>query len=362
MFVLLHALAHAVLPLRGVLEYPPPTLSAAITVTAYSLALVTLFAAGLGLLGSRVFRPHVTRLMGVGLVSSFVALTWGWDPSAWWGLALDAFLVGAFAAAVNTGVLPDVPEPKGRKGLFGRVRTVMADVIAVGLVGYVAIGTILWPWHRHWGTTPAERFLALPGDPVERNPKYELMHAVTIDAPPDVVWTWLVQIGQDRAGFYSYDWLERLFLADVHNVYEIRSEWQPRAVGDFVRAAPADYLGGLFGPEIGWRVTYLEPQRAMVLENWGAFVLEPGGSNRTRLLIRSSIGGPETPAWGAGLTFAFFELPHFIMERKMMLTIKECAENQAVEVSAGRHGQRDLGDGAAARTVPQLDRSILKLQ
>ena len=52
------------------------------------------------------------------------------------------------------------------------------------------------------------------------------LHAVTIDAPPQRVWSWLVQTGQDRAGFYSYDWLERLFGADIRNVYEVRPAWQ----------------------------------------------------------------------------------------------------------------------------------------
>ena len=330
-FVILHALAHAVLPLRGVLEYPPPTLASAITVFAYSLALVSLFAAGVGLLGSRVFQPHVMRCMGLGLVSSVIALSWGWDSSAWWGLALDLILVVVFGVAVSHGVIAANPQPPGERSFLPRAWSWTREVIAVGLVGYVTVGTVLWPWHRHWGTTPAERMLELPGDPVERNPAYELMHAVTIDAPPEAVWAWLVQLGQDRAGFYSYDWLERVFLADVHNVYEIRPAWQDRAVGDFVRATPPGYLGGVFGTDVGWRITYLEPQRAMVLQNWGAFVLEPAGPNRTRFMIRSSIGGPNTPAWGAGLTFALFELPHFIMERKMMLTIKSCAERQTAE-------------------------------
>jgi hypothetical protein len=309
-----------------VLDFPPQTLSAVITVVAYILAVTTLFAAGGGLVGSRVFAPHVTRLMGIGIVSSIVALTWGWDPSAWWGLAWDAALVGAFAAALSTGTVSHQPvaaplrRPHPVRWLF--------ELGACGLVVYVAVGTVLWPYHRRWGTTLEERRVALPGDPISRDPRYELMHAVTIDARPEIVWAWLVQLGQDRAGFYSYDWLERLFFADVHNVYEIRPEWQRRAAGDFVRAAPPGYLGGLFGPNVGWKVTDVQPGKALVLEHWGAFVLEPIGSDRTRFMIRSSIGGSDTPAWGAALTFALFELPHFIMERKMMLTIKACAERQ----------------------------------
>jgi hypothetical protein len=140
--------------------------------------------------------------------------------------------------------------------------------------------------------------------------------------------------GHERAGFYSYDRLERLVGADVHNVAEIRSEWQKRDVGDFVRATQPDYLYGLFGRDVGWRITQLEPNRLMVLDSWGAFILEPEGPARTRFIIRSTIGGPDTPAWGAGVTFALFELPHFIMERKMMLTIKARAETNARQARA----------------------------
>jgi hypothetical protein len=325
-FLLLHALAHTVLPLRGVLEYPPSTVQAAMTVAAYSLAVVTLFAAGIAMLGSSLLAPYLTRLVRTGLLSSIVALIAGWDPAAWWGLALDAALAGAFIAAGNTGVFAS-NEKRGTASRLRRIGRWLKEATAIALLAYVAVGIVLWPWHRRWGTTPAEWALSLPGDRVERNPRHELMHAVTIDAPADVIWSWLVQLGQDRAGFYSYDWIERVFLADVHNVYEIRPEWQQRAAGDFVRATPPNYLGGIFGQDVGWRVTYLDLERAMVLDHWGAFVLQPVGRDQTRFIIRSSIGGARAPVWGAGLTFALFELPHFIMERKMMLTIKACAEN-----------------------------------
>jgi hypothetical protein len=218
---------------------------AAIAAGAFVLAIIALFAAGIGIIGSRVFRRHAGTLIIAGLSASAVALTVGWNDTSWWGLALDGALTGGFAAARNSGLLTNAP--RAGNAFVTRVLTGIREGVACALVAYVATGAIVWPWHRRWGTTPAERQLTLPGDRSPRNLNYELMHAVTIEAPPEQVWTWLVQLGQDRAGFYSYDWLERLFLADVHNVFEIRPEWQHRAAGDFVRATPPNYLGGLFG-------------------------------------------------------------------------------------------------------------------
>jgi hypothetical protein len=136
----------------------------------------------------------------------------------------------------------------------------------------------------------------------------------------------LAQVGQDRAGFYSYDWLERLFLADIHNAWEVRPEWQNRKVGDLVRATQPDYLGGLLGKDLGWRVKLLDTNRALVLDGWGAFVIEPESGGRTRLIVRSTTGDPDAPAWGAALSLTLFELPHFVMQRGMLLGIKERAE------------------------------------
>jgi hypothetical protein len=94
-------------------------------------------------------------------------------------------------------------------------------------------------------------------------------------------------------------------------------------------------MGGLFGTDPGWRITYFEPERALVLESWGAFVLEPVADGRTRFLIRSTIGRREMPAWGAALTFGLFELPHFIMERQMMLGVKARAERMFRATASG---------------------------
>jgi hypothetical protein len=328
-----HALAHAVLPLRGIAVYPWPGVwmspfvpaFAAILIVSFSVALVALFAGGIAILGSRLLGRYTSGLVAVGLAASVLALVAGWSAASWWGLSLDAAIAGGMIAARNTrlaSVFLDTPSAVSTWNL----PRLMIETTALGLVGYIAIATALWPWHRTWGATETEQAMSLPGDPPDRDPSYELMHAVTIEARPDAVWPWLVQLGQDRAGFYSYDWLERLFQADVHNADEIRPEWQHRATGEFVRATQPDYLGGLFGRDLGWRITHFDPPKAMVLENWGAFVLEPTPDGGTRLLIRTRMGGPEAPVWGAGLTFAAFELPHFLMQRRMMLGIKERAE------------------------------------
>jgi hypothetical protein len=344
-----HALAHAVLPLRGIAVYPWPGVwmspfvpaYAAILLVSFGVALVALFAGGVAMLGSRLLGRYTTGLVALGLGASVLALGAGWSPASWWGLSLDAVIAGGLIAGRNTRLAPvflGAPPPVPT----WNVPRLVIEAAALGLVGYMATATALWPWHRTWGATEEEQVMSLPGDTPNRDPSYELIHAVTIDARPEMVWPWLVQLGQDRAGFYSYDWLERFFQADVHNADQIRPEWQHRAAGDFIRATQPDYLGGLFGRDLGWRITYFDPPRAMVLENWGAFVLQPEPDGRTRLLIRTRMGGPDAPVWGAGLTFAAFELPHFIMQRKMLLGIKERAERptRAARELAAQHGVR----------------------
>jgi hypothetical protein len=153
-------------------------------------------------------------------------------------------------------------------------------------------------------------------------------HGVTIAAPAHAIWPWLVQLGQDRGGFYSYDWLERFAGDPIRNADRIHPEWQTLHVGDLVRAAPANYLGGIFGSELGWRVTAIDPPRSLVLEGWGAFILRPVNDSTTRLLVRTRGGG--TPTY-AGVALApigllVFEPAHFIMERGMLLGIKRRAE------------------------------------
>ena len=200
--------------------------------------------------------------------------------------------------------------------------------LAWSLLAFTAILVVVRPWHMSWGSTREERAASIPRAAHDEKHAYRIDHAVTVRAPAPEVWQWLAQVGQDRAGFYSYDWLERAIGDSIYNVDSLIPAWQEREVGDLVRATQPDYLGGIFGKELGWRVTHWDPPRAMVLESWGAFIVRPLNDSTSRLIVRTRGDGrpnfaalPLTP-----LGFYLLEPAHFIMERGMLLGIKERAE------------------------------------
>jgi hypothetical protein len=67
----------------------------------------------------------------------------------------------------------------------------------------------LWRrWHQRWGVTDQEVRGPMPGDDLLATPSFKATRAITIKTPPERVWPWIVQVGYDRAGFYSYDLLD----------------------------------------------------------------------------------------------------------------------------------------------------------
>jgi hypothetical protein len=203
-----------------------------------------------------------------------------------------------------------------------------ANALALCAIAFTALVPLLRPVYLSWGSTAAELRAELPGDELAPAPDYQVQHAVTIAAPAEEVWPWLAQIGQDRAGFYSYSSLENLVGLRIRNAEAIHPEWQDIHAGSFVHAVPPGWLGGRFDRTGGWRVARVDPGRALVLETWGAFVLLPVDDQTTRLVIRSR-GRAAPSAADAALApvgAMLFEPIHFLMQRRMMLGIKERAE------------------------------------
>lgn len=201
-----------------------------------------------------------------------------------------------------------------------------AAVAACGVVAAAGLEVVTYPlwrdWCLNWGTTGEEAAAALPGDELLAKPTIVTTRAVPVDAPAEAIWPWLVQMGPGRGGAYTYDWIENLFGLGMHSTHAILPEFQDLKVGDAQRL-------GARGPVL--RVAVLQPRRALVMqsddERWvWAFALVPAGAG-TRLISRNRIAVPDGPAV-TRLAYEYVMEPgSLIMERKMLLGIKERAEH-----------------------------------
>ena len=223
-----------------------------------------------------------------------------------------------------------------------RLRYAVPFVLILVAVYWIGI----YPWMTNWGSTAAERQMALPGDELIPDGTGQTTKAITINASPGVIWQWLAQVGQDRAGFYSYTWLENLMGVDIHNAGEIHPEWQDLAVGDGWRIVPADYPWGL-GKDAVDPVLISEPGYALVLEMFGAHVIVPVDEGASRLIVR----GPSGPA--NLLIKMLWEPMVFTLERRMLLGLKARAEGRP-EAPPALTIIAHLGWAAAGITVAGL--------
>ncbi len=186
----------------------------------------------------------------------------------------------------------------------------------------------LRPWMYRWGATDEEVTAKLPGDERIATTTPTTTRAVTIDAPVKDVWPWIAQLGEGRGGFYSYSWLERAVGAAIHNADTIHPDWQDVHVGDTV------WLAQRYGESARLLVAAIEPNSYLLLMSpddfkrvqinskakgaWGFYLSEQDGW--TRLVVRGS---------GGAVGHAAFDIPHFVMERKMMHGIRHRAEQMS---------------------------------
>jgi hypothetical protein len=224
-----------------------------------------------------------------------------------------------------------------------KVATVVLAVVAV-------YALLIRPWHLRWGATNAEVVASLAGDSLVSQPKISATHAITIRGSAADVWPWLVQIGQGRAGFYSYEGIENLLGLNIHNSDRILPDFQDLKVGDVVPLAPDG---------AGVPVAFLQPNQSLVLggrvdahtkgpltledkspdayyeASWG-FFLQPIDAHTTRLIERFQMDwGPDS--FSNGLFYrGILEPGSFIMERRMLLGIKERVEATSESQGVGR--------------------------
>lgn len=202
-----------------------------------------------------------------------------------------------------------------------KVLNIFLALLVFGLASVLVLA-LLTPWMDRWGATDAEINATLPGDELIRDPASIVNRAITIHASPEQIYPWIVQIGAGKGGYYSYTWLETYLLhCPMTNADRIHPEWQGLQVGDQVRMCPGD-----FGP-LPYEVALVEANHAVVMghqengewvETWH-FVIIPQADGTSRLVLRSR-------SQLTGGIWAIFHPGIFIMERGMLMGIKERAE------------------------------------
>jgi hypothetical protein len=186
-----------------------------------------------------------------------------------------------------------------------------------------------------WGATDNEISRSMPGDSIIKKPKWQYTQAITIQAPIDKVWPWLVQIGQGRGGFYSYQMLENLVGCNIHNADRVIPEYQHLAPGDNI----------MLHPKAPLPVTEVETGRSIVLhydsrtgqpeksdtqpkdffESSWLFLLDPVNDRKTRLISRFRID--YSPGIRNKVSLGMFGEPIYsTMQTQMLRGIKRRVE------------------------------------
>lgn len=204
---------------------------------------------------------------------------------------------------------------------------------AIGLV-VLAFLALVRPWYLRWGATDAEIARSLPGDDILPNAVPYETRAITIAAPVERVWPWLAQLGQDRGGFYSYDLLENLVGCEMPTEDRLRPERQSWTLGDKLWMYPPDKAGGigfatlrsyLPGRALAFATRAVGTPLAAPEDGSWAFVLEPLSPTSTRLLVRGR-AAPGRSWLGKAFDRLVFEPIHFVMERRMLLGLRQLVE------------------------------------
>ena len=175
---------------------------------------------------------------------------------------------------------------------------------------------------------PDDEERTFPGDERLKNCRYQATHSIDIEAPPSIVWRYLMQLGCDRAGWYSIDFLDNDGKPSVDHIVE---GWEIRKPGDKLWATPKG--DGFFD------VYEVEEQKHFILGSeshrlgevfsttW-AFILEPVGSDCTHLVTRARMKSqPPIKEWVLGTLW----MPpiHALMQKTQLKHLKSICERDA---------------------------------
>ncbi len=200
----------------------------------------------------------------------------------------------------------------------------------------IMVAALLTPFLRearsHWGIGAEIAARTLPGDALVAAPRWSWTHGIEIDATAAEVWPWLAQLGQDRAGFYSYQWLENVAGCDVHNAEAIHAEWSLSEGDPFLlhpkmpplRVAAVE-RGHFFVVHAAADDAARAAGKPWAEASW-LFLVESVGEGRARLISRYRCASSDDLTSRIGFGPTLFEPIGFAMDRRMLLGVKARAE------------------------------------
>jgi hypothetical protein len=206
-------------------------------------------------------------------------------------------------------------------------------VIGVGIAGSLALPAyylLVRRWHARWGATDEEVERAMLGDDLVEDPWDVSTRAITMRATPADIWPWLLQMGYQRGGLYSNDWIDKVMgVLDEPSSWEVLPEFQQLEAGDVIP------IGG--GPD--WPVKSIEPYKSIVLDirpedihiSW-SFGLYEIDEEHTRFVLRIRIR--MKPMMHLLSFIPISDFGQFLMVRWMLRGIKARAEMLAAQREA----------------------------
>jgi hypothetical protein len=217
-------------------------------------------------------------------------------------------------------------------------------VIAAAVLGFVTYFSYR-PWQLKWGSTREELERLMPGDEIVKRPMFNATRAVTINARPEDIWPWLVQIGFGRAGWYSYDVLDNL---GRRSAERIRPDLQHIQPGDLVPIGPGKSSGMWVKGFVQDRwILWWTKKNDQTTWAWALYQM-PDGATRlvTRVRAPYSWRQPLSLVW-----LPMLELADFPMMRKCLLGIKRRAETHR-RTTVVRPEPRHAGEGSVSNARP----------
>ena len=166
------------------------------------------------------------------------------------------------------------------------LRTILTFLVIIVVYNFLVL-----PWLLRWGATTEEFSRILPGDEFIENKEYKNTLAVTVNAQPSDIWPWVIQMGVDKAGFYSYTWMENIFGCKLRNADRIHPEWQDTKPGYYERVCRAAEKKNM----AGWIVTIIDPHKAFVWKGKDAewmmgVYIDSINANTSRIITRQQSG------------------------------------------------------------------------